>query len=61
MSTMTREIEARLYCGRCNDTPYTVYRVPAKNEGVFVNEVEPKPPEGVEIRCPMCAGPLVRV
>ena len=58
---MFHDIEARLHCERCNDTPYTVYRMPAKNEGVFVNEVEPKPPEGGEIRCPMCAGRLARV
>ena len=58
---MPSEIEARLYCERCNDTPYTVYRVPASSEGVFVNRVEPLPPPGGEIRCPMCTGPLVRV
>ena len=57
---MLRDIEARLYCKECNDSPYTVFRVPAKNEGVFMNVVEPKPPEGAEIRCPMCAGPLAR-
>ena len=62
---MPREIEARLRCEQCNDMPYTVYRMPAVerggNEGVFLNWVEPEPPEGVEIRCPMCTGPLVRV
>ena len=56
---MPREIETRLHCEKCNDTPYTVYRVPTKNEGVFVHEIEPKPPEGA-VRCPMCNGPLVR-
>ena len=56
---MPREIETQLYCEQCNDTPYTVYRVPTKNEGVFVHEIEPKPPEGA-VRCPMCSGPLVR-
>ncbi|MEE8607198.1 MAG: hypothetical protein V3S55_06330 [Nitrospiraceae bacterium] len=57
---MLPDIEARLHCEKCDDTPYTIYRVPAKNEGVFVHEVEPLPPEG-EARCPMCTGPLVRV
>ncbi len=58
---MLREIETRLYCKQCNDMPYTVYRVPAKNEGVFVHEIEPQPPEGGEIRCPMCSERLERV
>ncbi len=58
---MIRDIEARLYCKQCNDMPYTIYRVAANNAGVFVNRVEPLPPEGVEIRCPMCAGPLARI
>ncbi len=62
---MLREIETRLYCEQCNDTPYTIFRVSAAirdgNEGVFLNEIEPKPPDEGEIRCPMCAGPLVRV
>lgn len=58
---MLRDIEARLHCKKCNDTPYTIYRMPTKSEGVFLNKVEPAPPEGMEIRCPMCTGPLVRV
>ncbi len=57
---MPREIETRLHCEHCNDTPYTVYRVPASSQGVFLNKIEPVPPEG-EVRCPMCAGALVRV
>lgn len=60
---MIREVECRLHCERCNDTLYTVYRVPAKNEGVFLNKFEPKPPTppGIEIRCPMCTGRLERI
>ena len=57
---MPRDIETRLYCERCKDTPYTVFRVPTRNEGVFVNEIEPDPPQEGEVRCPMCLGPLVR-
>ena len=54
---MTREIEATIWCPRCKEDKYTLYRVPTGQEGVFTHQGEPK--DAVVKRC-VCGALLER-
>lgn len=35
-----RDFEAEVYCPSCGDTKFSIYRVPAKEEGTWTHERE---------------------